>query len=125
MLPLIVKKSDNPYERVYFHWRSSKPFVENRMAVLIHRPRKITTHKLKDRKPHDAIQFHCGSTQVGKRSKFTFLDDPPEGKIVCARCEELAVERGLPSSSELAGRHVCTGGVKAVKSCCNTDNTKI
>ena len=55
----------------------------------------------------------CGNSANGE-NKFTFLDVVPDGRVVCARCEAAAIEAGLPSSSEICGRHVCIGGVKAV-----------
>lgn len=100
-------------------WLSCQPFVENSRAVLIHRPRTVTTHKLGQKyKSHIAIGYWCGNSQTGT-TKFTFLDAPPEDRILCARCEEKAVEAGLPSAAELAGRHVHIGGVVAVRHCCN------
>lgn len=115
---LIVKKSDNPNFQPKAYWRSSKPFVENRMAVLIHRPYKVNSFKIDGRRPHIAITYHCGNTHCGGEGKLTFLDAPPSGSIVCQRCEDYAIERGLPSSKEITGFHVCLGGVKAVKNCC-------
>jgi hypothetical protein len=99
-------------------WTSCKPFVENTMAVLIHRPRRVTTHKIGPRwDPHIAVHAWCGNSMTGS-TKFTFLDAPPVGRIVCARCEEKAVLSGLPSSSGLTGSHVHIGKVFAVATCC-------
>ena len=99
-------------------WLSCSPFVENSMAVLIHRPRRVTTHKISDKWPsHIGIEPWCGNVMTGTK-KFTFLDAPPQGRIVCARCEDAAVAAGLPSSSDLVGHHVHTGGVIAVMRCC-------
>lgn len=100
-------------------WLSCSPFVENSRAVLIHRPRTVTTHKIGSKyKSHIAIGCWCGNSMTGT-TKFTFLDAPPEGKLLCARCEGKATEAGLTSASSLAGRHVHVGGVVAVRSCCN------
>lgn len=100
-------------------WTSCEPFVENAKAALIHRPRYVTTHKIGPRwAAHHAVHNWCGSVFTGT-SKFTFLGEPPIGRIVCARCEDAAVAAGLPSSSEIAGRHVHTGGVVAVARCCD------
>lgn len=105
--------------------KSCKPFFENSRAVLIHRPRRVTMHKINERYPsHLSVENWCGNTHNGRRT-FTFLDAPPSGKIVCARCEEKAVEHGLPPSSEIAGHHIHTGGVIAVRHCClDTKDTK-
>lgn len=100
-------------------WKACEPFVENSMAALIHRPRYVTTHKIGPRwDAHIAVHGWCNNCATGTR-KFTFLDSPPVGRIVCARCEDAAVAAGLPSSSEIAGRHVHTGGVVAVARCCD------
>lgn len=101
-------------------WTSSKPFLENSMGVLIHRPRSVSTIKLGNRPPHLSVQALCGNTMNGAK-KFTFLSAPGDGQIVCARCEDRAIELGLPSSSSLAGRHVHIGGVKAFKRCCKEE----
>lgn len=96
------------------------------MAALIHRPRIVVTHQIsKKYRPHTSVTMWCGSTQSGTK-KFTFLDAPPKGRIMCHRCEEKAIEAGLLSSSQLAGEHVHIGGVIAVAHCCNVtqDPTK-
>ena len=100
-------------------WKSCSPFIENSRAALIHRPRSVTTvqHESKRWKAHLAIHNWCGNGFAGTK-KFTFLDAPPDWKIVCAKCEAAAVEAGLPSSYEIVGRHVHTGGVAAVMYCC-------
>lgn len=100
-------------------WKACKPFAENSMAVLIHRPRRVTTHKLGQHAPHLAIHMWCGNAMTGS-TKFTFLDAPPSGRIVCARCEANATDKGLPSSSALAGLRVHIGSVIAIAHCCPT-----
>lgn len=98
-------------------WKSATPFVENSRGVLIHRPRMVTTHKQGNRDPYLGVNMWCGNTMTGSK-KFTFLTDPGHARLVCARCEEKAVAAGLPSSSDIAGRHVHIGGVAAVPACC-------
>ncbi len=105
-------------------WVSCRPFVENSKGVLVHRPRMVTTHKIGPKfAAHLGVHMWCGNCASGGK-KFTFLDAPSQGRIVCARCEDLAVAAGLPSSSELAGRHVHTGGVVAVSRCCREAEEK-
>ena len=100
-------------------WTACEPFVENSMAALIHRVRYVTTHQISDRyKPHLAVELWCGNSSTGTK-KFTFLAEPPDGRIVCARCEDIAVKQfGQPTTESIAGRHVHTGGVIAVARCC-------
>lgn len=115
-LPLITKTSSQAFRSARIAvWRDSEPFVENKKGVLIHRPRQVEVYFCL-RRSHLAIKHWCGNGHTG-REKFTFLAVPPEGRIVCAHCEANAIEAGYPSSSELAGRHVCIGGVKAISSC--------
>lgn len=104
------------------HWATCLPFVENSRAVLIHRVRSVTVHRISDKyRSHLAVHTWCGASQTGTK-KFTFLDAPPEDRTVCARCEDTAVDRGRQSSFELVGRHVHTGGVVAVNRCCDGGN---
>lgn len=113
-----------PLERKPFHakhgfpWISCAPFVENSRGTLIHRPRSGATYNI-HRLPHVSVHFWCGMTSTSDGKNLTFLAAPPEGKILCARCEAIAVANGLPSADELAGRHVHKGGVVAVATCCD------
>lgn len=105
-------------------WTACRPFVENSMAMLIHRVKHVTTHKIGPRwDAHIAMHGWCGNAMTGTK-KFTFLDAPPAGKFVCARCEAKATAAGMPSSSALAGQHVHLGGVVAVQLCCTTEATQ-
>lgn len=102
-------------------WTACEPFVENTKATLIHRVRHVTTHKIGDRwKAHIAVTMWCGNGSTGTK-KFTFLAEPPQGRILCARCEDAAVGFGHPSAESIAGRHVHTGGVIAVARCCDLE----
>lgn len=116
----IALEKDKPSRAPGTHlpWLSCKPFLDNSRAVLIHRPRKVTTHRIGSKwASHISATNWCGNCMSGGK-KFTFLDAPPEGRIVCARCEDAAIAAGLPTSSQLAGQHVHTGGVIAVMRCC-------
>lgn len=103
-----------------FPWASCLPFVENSRGTLIHRPRSGTTYNL-HKKPHVGVSFWCGMAVSTSGENLTFLETPPDGKILCERCEEIAVANGLPSADELAGRHVHKGRTKAVATCCKTE----
>ena len=105
------------------HWTEASPFVENSRAVLIHRPRHVGTYKIGDKwKAHIAMKCWCGTSFSGSK-KFTFLNAPPEGKLLCARCEEIATSFGQPSAAALVGHHVHIGKVEAVRLCCNGEKT--
>lgn len=97
-------------------WKSCSPFVDNRNSKLIHRPRAVAMMRLGNTH-HLAVRFMCGNAATGT-DKFTFLDsDLPDGKFICARCEAVAVSRGLPSSDEMLGKHVHTGKYVPVQAC--------
>ena len=98
-LPLQKEKNSG----ALVQWESCSPFVENSMAALIHRPRRVATYKISARwKSHIGISFWCGTSSTGTK-KFTFLDAPPEGKLLCARCEANAVAAGIASSYRVTG----------------------
>lgn len=103
---------------VEFHIKSAEPFLRNKKAILIHRVRSAFITGREDRKQHMAVHSHCGQGVCGDGDKLDFVACPGEMEVVCQRCEDMAIERGLPSSSELAGRHVHTGGVKPYMNCC-------
>lgn len=101
--------------------RECKPFVANKMGVLIHRPLYINLHKVMvNGRLHRwmSIGHACGNSHCGS-DKFTFLDSLDDSQILCKRCEEKAIEYGYPSAIEICGKHVHVGGVKAIKECCN------
>lgn len=117
-LPLETNKFDT---KNGFPWTSCAPFVENSRGVLIHRPRRGATFNL-HKNPHIGISFWCGMSVASEGKSLTFLAAPPEGRILCEKCEASAVAAGLPSADELAGRHVHKGRTVAVVTCCkNTE----
>lgn len=118
LLPLEKKDSDCYRNPKIFHWTKCAPFVENKRGKLIHRPRSGATYQLHKSGPHIGITFWCGMAVTDHGVKLTLLDAPPDGKLVCERCEAEAVANGLPSSDELAGRHVHKGRTIAVATCC-------
>ena len=89
-----------------FGIRTALPFVQSFRGKLAHRPRRAALHNIWDA-PHFSTQYLCGTMVTHKPDGFTFTDDP--SLPVCSRCEAIAVEAGMPSASEIAGRHVCIG----------------
>jgi len=98
-------------------WESALPFIENKRALLIHRPRSVNIHRLY-KTTHMAAHLFCGNTFTGN-DKLTFLEAPPVDSILCARCEQAALKVGFPSASSIAGRHVHVGGLFARAHCCD------
>ena len=116
MLKLPLEKK-HKCSQPHFPWVSCAPFVENSRGVLIHRPRSGTTYNI-HKKPHIGIKFWCGMSVASEGGNLTLLDVPPDGRIVCERCEAAAIANGLPSADELAGKHVHKGRTVAVMTCC-------
>lgn len=115
MLKLPLKPTHFQRDRGH-PWKACTPFVDNRRAVLIHRPYNVTTYRLHN-KPHIGVHFWCGNSASGS-DIFTFTDALDGKKLLCARCETAAVAAGLPSADELSGRHIHTGKIVAVQTCC-------
>ena len=59
-----------------FAWIKCKPFVENKRASLIHRPRSAETFNL-HKNPHIGISFWCGMGVTDSGNKLKLLDVPP------------------------------------------------
>ncbi len=96
--------------------RSSEPFVENSRGILIHRVRHAHIVISEMFGPHLSVRAWCGNS-FSSSKHLTFLESPTDGKFVCARCEEVAVSAGQPSSSDIAGKHICVGGLRAYNAC--------
>jgi len=124
-MKVTLQKSPAHFKRIgkttSIAWTACEPFVENTRAILIHRVRHVSTLRISEKyEPHIAVHAWCGTGMTG-RTKFTFLAAPPDGSLVCARCEEAAVRAELPTSDQLAGKHVHLGRLVAVRECCGGD----
>lgn len=119
-LRLPLKRESIKCKSGIFHWTACLPFVENSRGTLIHRPRSGATYNIHKTGPHIGLAFWCGMHVSSGGKNLTFLAAPPEGRILCGRCEQIAVENGFPSADELAGRHVHKGRTVAVATCCDT-----
>lgn len=99
-------------------WEDCEPFLDNARAVLIHRVRYVSVHKISSQWPaHLAVVAWCGTSFSGLK-KFTFLDEPPKSKLLCERCEVAAFAHGQPTAEQLVGHHVHLGKLVAQKTCC-------
>lgn len=116
MIKLKLKPKKQTRSNTQFPWKTCAPFVDNRLAQLIHRPRAVTTYT-QFNYPYIAMSLWCGNSFCGE-DKFTFSDVVPNnGKLLCARCEAMAVANGLPSADELTGMHVHQGKLVPVRTC--------
>jgi hypothetical protein len=95
------------------------PFVENSRGTLIHRPRRVSTYNIHKSGPHVGIEFWCGMHVSSGGKNFTFQDAPTDGRVLCERCEAIAVANELPSADDITGRHVHKGRTVAVSTCCD------
>ena len=116
-MKLALDKTNVRGHKPFLQWQSALPFVQNKRALLIHRPRSVDVYRL-HKHPHMAVLFLCGNGSTGT-DKFTFLEAPPVDSILCARCEQAALKINFPSASSLAGRHVHIGGIFARAHCCD------
>lgn len=93
------------------------PFFENPRGVLIHRVRSLFRMKVTwNDEPWWIVEYWCENSGRTDAVDSGLLFDPGV-KFVCARCEANAVAAKMRTSSEVAGRHVCVGGVRAVNLC--------
>lgn len=97
--------------------KASLPFIKSNRGVLTHRVKYGQYHKIQHRMSHASITCYCEMTLFPDRCEATGKPWPDE--IVCRRCEQAALLDDKPSSSELVGRHVHVGGVKAFADCCD------
>ena len=97
-------------------WLKSLPFNVNPRGILIHRVRQALTIVDNDGPSHDVVHYWCGNQACA--GGVHLVENPPADKLLCSFCELKAVEAGEPTAETLAGRHVCTGVVKAHRLCC-------
>ncbi len=76
-------------------WRRSKPFFLSDLGTLVHRVRFAATHMRLQARSHDSVEYWCGSSSSVRGR---FLDEPPENRLLCHRCEAQAVAHGQPSA---------------------------
>lgn len=126
MSKIILKKSKPhpfpPYDRDSIQWKASLPFFVNSRGMLIHRVRSVRSFYTQGRQHrHDSVHYFCGAFCITHENGFTA--DPPKDRLLCARCEALAVRHGQPSATALTSRHVCVGEIRAHRLCCmGTEN---
>lgn len=103
-----------------FNYTRSAPFFENPRGVLIHRIRALFRLEASySSEPWLIVEYWCGNHGRSDMLDSGILFDPG-AKLICARCEALAVAQGESTCSELAGRHACTGVCVPVNTCCPT-----
>jgi len=100
-------------------WTHTLPFNVNPRGVLIHRIKSGCTIINGGKVSHDAIECWCNNMTNGEGVSPT--DKPPKDRLLCARCEAIAVEHGEPPASKLVGRHMHIGVMKPVRLCCRNE----
>jgi hypothetical protein len=119
-VPLLPPKRDgierdDRFRRVIY--QESAPFFENPQGVLIHRVKSLYLLEFNGGRQWYIVDYWCGNNARPREVDDGLLFDPGN-KLICARCEAMAVAKGLKTSSELAGRHVCSGVCVPVNTCC-------
>lgn len=97
------------------NFTQAAPFFSNPRGVLSHRVRTITKLDFGDRW-HYVVEYWCQGSTCHRDVDEGLVFDPGK-RLVCEHCERKALERKLPSSSALAGRHVCTGVCRPINTC--------
>ena len=100
-----------PEDFVQLH--TGKPFLINPRASLIHRVRSVVRFFYHGKFSHESAQYWCGNIGRGE-----LVDLPPDGRLLCERCEKLAIKFGEKSASEIAGHHIHVGIMKPSRVCC-------
>lgn len=101
-------------------WEKAPPFAVNKRGVLTHRVRHVDTILSGGREKHAHVEYLCGNGcnfNIFDSDEF-LVADPPESRLLCVRCEEVAVRNKLPSGDEIAGRHVHRGILVPQQVCC-------
>ena len=108
-------RTDGRFRCVF--WEKTLPFLLNPRGHLVHRVQFATsTFSEPGVWDHDTAHYWCKNIARGQ-----FLAVPPEGRLLCAHCERIAVANGQPTADEIAGRHVHIGTLKAHRLCCRDD----
>ena len=123
-----LKEPSSTRGRNVIIWRRAMPFVWSQGAQLVHRPRSIYQFDTNgweytyggrcSRDFGNRINFYCGGVAHDKTNAVWFMDDIPDGYILCERCEDAAVEAGLPSANRICGRHIHVGRCQVMVTCC-------
>lgn len=100
-------------------WTKCAPFNVNPRGYLVHRVKCGRSYFWYGEYSHDAVTHWCGNATTSNGISLT--DKPPENRLLCARCERLAVAAGLPSADELAGKHIHLGAIKVHRECCRDE----
>ncbi len=100
-------------------WIKSVPFVLNPRGHLIHRVRYVST-RIRGQSKKDTPHYWCGNATFS--GPVEFLEQPPDGRLLCAVCESKAVQAGEMTAEQLAGRHVHIGVMRPRRLCCQ-ENT--
>lgn len=104
-------------------YEESVPFFLNQRGVLVHRVKSLYQLTATwQEEPWWIVDYWCENFGRTDKNDLGMLEDPGD-RLICTRCEANAIAHGLPTSSELVGRHICTGTMRPVNTCCfNEDN---
>lgn len=100
-------------------WKKTPFFNLNPRGQLIHRSRLVITHSRCGRYSHESVTHWCGNSTSGDGVELS--SEFPEGRLLCARCEKIAVEAGELPVEKLVGHHVHIGVLRPHRLCCRND----
>lgn len=98
-------------------WDTAPPFNANPRGILAHRIKTVTTHFRNGEFSHLSVDYWCNNCTCG-----VCLVEDPGDRLLCSRCEGLAVAAGEQPASALGGRHIHVGELRAVRLCCRNDH---
>lgn len=100
-------------------------FAINSRGVLVHRIRKCKDLIFVDSNElsHSHVTYFCGGG-ANDSGNITYTDEIPKGRVLCARCEAVALTENEKSAEAITKkRHVCKGGVRVFRTCgCSNDD---
>lgn len=109
---------DIAYRTTY--WEKGPAFYASR--YLVHRVRQVSSYWEDGNHTHDIYHYWCAGVGIPKNNPEAGPSDTvPEGRLLCAVCEERAQAKGRVPADELAGRHVHIGRLKPIQVCCTEE----
>lgn len=110
------------WKDLYGDWEAGPAFFIAGHGVMLHRVRSVSDHKRCGKTTHTSCSLWCGGNgfpvRNDNRKAGTLYTDPPEGRLLCERCEAHAVAAGEKPADEIAGRHIHTGRMVPKQTCC-------
>lgn len=126
-IPLRKRRDRYKTDAVYFVGHDRAPaFSCNPRGQLIHRTRFFEGIIWRGELSHYHVNHLCGNgfNIDPELIREVMFADPPEDRLLCSRCHGVAEGMRLPTSDQLAGRHVHRGILVPTQVCCQEHKSK-